>query len=134
VPSSVTLNVDVQVQSGPRISYSLVESVEGQDLTEWVIPKGNTPAGTEVNVQPANLNKIQLVAITADSYAGIKYKTKEGTAAGDLGDEIILDAPHLFFGAGAVALLKKAPKSVVFFNTSAADIRVTILVIRKATI
>jgi hypothetical protein len=127
VASTVTVSVDVQVQSGPKASYALVESVETYGLTEVVIPKNTT--GKEVPVVPSGPGQVRLLSITADRYKDLKYKAQDSTPA--LGPEITLDGPQLFFG-GTVALLGKTPNSLVFTNASTTDdANVRILVGRK---
>jgi hypothetical protein len=130
VASTITLSVNVEVQSGPKSSSSLVETVETYGLTEVVIPKGAVGPGKEVQVPivPAGPGQVRVLAITADRYQDLKYKAQDNVPA--LGPEVTLDAPQLFLGA-TVGLLGKTPNSLVFTNASTTDANVRILVGRK---
>lgn len=123
--STVTVNVDVQVLSGPKMSYSLVESVDGYDFFDVVIPKSTT--SKEVPVASVGAGQVRVLFISSDRYQDVKYKPKD--SGGILGREITLSAAHLFLGDSA---LDKAPSSLVFSNASAAaDAKIQILVGRK---
>lgn len=123
--STVTVNVDVQVLSGPKISYSLVESVDGYDFIDIVIPKST--ASKEIPVASIGAGQVRVLFISADRYQDLKYKPKDNT--GTLGREITLSAAHLFLGDSA---LDKAPSALVFANASiTTDAKVQILVGRK---
>lgn len=124
--STVTVSVDVQVQSGPKVSYSLVEQVDAYGLTEVVIPKNTT--SKEIPIIPAAPGDIRLLLITADVYGTISYVPKDGTAAG--AKVIALNAPQLLIG-GSIGMLEKVPHVLVFTTTPAQDVKVQILVGRK---
>ena len=127
--STITLSVNVEVQSGPKSSYSLVETVEAYALTEVVIPKSTAAPGKEVPIVPGGPGQVRVLAITSDRYTGIKFKAQDNVPA--VGPEITLDAPQLFLGS-TVALLGKTPNSLLFTNASATDdANVRILVGRK---
>ncbi|HET9228765.1 MAG TPA: hypothetical protein VFR31_18950 [Thermoanaerobaculia bacterium] len=125
--TTITLNADVQVQSGPKASYALVDSVEAYGLTEVVIPKNGTDV--EIPVVPAGPGQLRVLSITSDRYQDLKYKAKDSTGA--KGTEVTLDSPQLFY-AGTIALLGKTPHSLLFTNSSTTiDANVRILVGRK---
>ena len=132
MPSTIAVSVVVQVQNGPKTSYSLVESVEAYDVVSVVIPKmaSSLPQEVEVLVQPAGSGEVRLLLITADRYRDLTYTPKDGTGTGSA--DTVLDAPQLLIG-GALTLLEKAPQILVFTNSSTTnDATVHILVGRNA--
>jgi hypothetical protein len=126
--STVTLSVDVQVQSGPKASYALAETVETYGFTEVVIPKNTAAPGKEVPLIPAGPGQIRVLSITSSLYKDLKYKAQD--TAPSLGPEIALDAPQLFLGS-TIGLLGKTPNSLVFTNSGTEDANVRILFGRK---
>jgi len=132
VASTITLDVDVQVQGGPKASYSLVETVEAYDVVDAVIPKlaSSLPQEVEVLVQPAGTGDVRVLLITADHYGDLTYAPKDNTGTG--ANDIVLDAPQLLVG-GALGLLEKVPQILVFINMSTTqDAAVRIIVGRSA--
>ena len=72
-----------------------------------------------------------ILLISADHYADtLTYKVKDETGTGT--HPVKLDTQQLLVGAGAMSLLEKAPKQLVFNNGGAADATVQILVGRSA--
>lgn len=124
--STVTVSVDVQVQSGPKISYSLVEEVEAYGLTEVVIPK--KAKDREIPILPATPGEIRFLVITSELYGALSCVPKEGDTTGK--KVIWLTAPQFLIGGG-IGMFENVPHALVFTNSQDQDIKIQILVGRK---
>jgi len=126
---TISLIVNVQIPGGPKVSSTQTLDVAGYDSNEYVIPHGG--ADHTVDVQPSDASHVKLLLISADHYADtLTYKVKDETGTGT--HPVKLDTQQLLVGAGAMSLLEKAPKQLVFNNGGAADATVQILVGRSA--
>jgi len=112
MPDKISWSLNVQIPGGPKVASSQNIDVDAYDKIVKVIP--NDSADHEVDVQPGNAAHVKFLSISSDLYEHLTYKPKDGTAGTTA---VALDAPQLFLGSGAVALLEKAPKQLVFKNT-----------------
>lgn len=125
----ISWSLNIQIPGGPKLASSQNIDVDAYDKIVAVIPHDS--ADHEVDVQPGGADHIRFLLISSDLYENLTYTPKDGVAGAT---EIDLDAPQVFLGAGAVALLEKAPKQIVFKNSDPAnDATVQILVGRKAS-
>jgi hypothetical protein len=130
MPEKITWSLNVQIQGGPKLASSQALEVDAYDVIEVVVT-GHTEQ--EVNVQPGVADHVSFLSIGSDRYhkSQLTYKPKDGTGPGTA--SVNLDAQQLFLGAGAVALLEKAPQQLVFKNDMGEDATIQILVGRKVT-
>jgi hypothetical protein len=121
----ISWSFSAQVTGGPYVSASADLMVDAYDKINATIPKGGTE--TTVEVQPGNAG-IKLLVITASNYDDLTYKVDTSTIP------VTLDAVHLLFGEGTIALFDKYPTTLKFKNASTTDdVTVSILVGRDAT-
>lgn len=126
----VSCELKVQVAGGPQISASQTLMVEAYDSIQVTVKAGTT--GKEVDVQPGIAKgQVKLLLIRSNQYDPAKLLYKLGTAPG--AKEVILDAPQLLIGSGAIGLLDPAPQKLFFSNTLNEDVSIHILVGRDAT-
>ena len=126
----INWTLDVQVEGGPKISDSRTMVLEAYDKIEVVINDGST--GVEVEVQPSEAAKVQLLLIRSSQY-GSKLSYSLNAPEGDEAKRIKLDALQLLVGEGGMGLLGDAPKKLYFYNSLGAgkDASITILVGRN---
>lgn len=118
-----TMKVEVAGAGTSSATYSL--TAEAYDQIEVTATAGSS---VEVQVQPGGSGQVQLLFLTADAYSSdLKYSVDGGAT------DVVLDAPQLLLGTGAVSLLDAAPKKITFANGTASDVDVRILVGRAAT-
>lgn len=123
-----TVKVEVSGAGTSSATHSI--EVEAFDKIEVTVPgaTGGTPGEIDVEVQPGGTGQVQLLFITADSYSeDLTYSVTGGTS------DVVLDAPQLMAGAGAVALLGTAQNTFTFSNADSSAVGVQILVGRDAT-
>lgn len=129
--AQIKLILEAQVEGGPKMSALQSIPVEAYDKIEVNIPGGDnsTPGSATVEVQPGSTGQVKFLLITSTLY------DKDLTYAVDGGNDIILDAPQLFLGNGAVGLLGSTQQSFVFSNEAGVDksASIKILVGRDAT-
>jgi hypothetical protein len=119
----VTCVLNVQIVGGERLSATKVMEVEAYDRLKVSVDPGTAT----LTVQPSAAQKILFVFITASAYpAGLKYSVSGGPA------DVLLDAPQLLSGSGAVAFLGSNPQEFTFTNPAGDPIVVEILVGRSA--
>lgn len=105
MPVQIRWKLNVDVADGPSIALGEALSVEAFDKIEAKV----LAAGVTVDLQPGD--HVRFLLITSNVYSDkITYEV-EGGAKG-----VKLDAPQLFVGAGAVGLLDKPPKKLIFKN------------------
>lgn len=123
-----TMKVEV-AGAGTTTAHQTIEA-EAYDKIEVTVPEGvvGTPATVNVQVQPGDAGQVQLLLITAATYADTRSLLSYSV---DGGSGITLDAPQLFVGAGAVGLLGAV--QAIEFSNEAAAVEVQILVGRDAT-
>ncbi len=127
MPEQLQYSFSAQVSGGPSMAEAKTLDVESYDKTKVTVPDGSTDL--EVNIQPDGAGLTQFLAVKASAYdANLSYKVNSAA-----GTAIVLDAPHLFTGAGAVALLDPAPTKLFFSNSTGADVTIDVLVGRDAT-
>ncbi|MGH9508403.1 MAG: hypothetical protein ACRD2M_00570 [Terriglobales bacterium] len=118
----------VQVSGGPILPVVNTFTVDAYDLVEVAIEAA--AKDIEVQIQPGGSGQVQLLVITADRYdKKLTYKVNSKTST----DIVMLDAPQIFLGTGAVELLSAAPTKLFFSNDLAEDASIKILVGRDAT-
>ena len=132
MPGKIDWNLNVIVAGGPKTSVSRSVEVDAYDKIEVTVPKKGDPGADakKVSVQPSGAGKVKFLLITSTLYdEKLTYKV-------DGGNEIKLDAPQLFTGAGLVGLLNNTQKEFVFKNDvdppKAAPAAIQILVGRSA--
>jgi hypothetical protein len=93
---------------------------------------GPTSTTTTVAVQPSATDKIEVLVIYASKYDDkVTFTVSDET--GDGVTDVTLDGPQIFIGQGAVGLLQKAPKTIVFTNALSEDVTVTIFIGRMVS-
>jgi hypothetical protein len=126
---TITLSQIVQIGSGIQLTTSSAIAVDAYDVVEVEI--ADAAADVEVQVQPAAApGLLKVLAITASAYdPDLTYKVNAAAAPAHA-----LDAPQVFAGDGAVALLDANPPTALFLsNATGAAIKVKILAGRDAT-
>ena len=120
-------SLSVAISGGPAFSISDALAVDAYDVVEVPIDAGATDQ--EVELQPGGANKVEFLLVTAGSFApSLTYATAAG------GTAITLDAPHVWIGQGALALLTSVPNSLFFTNSSGDPVTAKILVGRNALV
>ncbi len=125
----ITCSHIVQIGAGVQLTTSEAIPVDAYDVVEVEI--ADAAADVEVQVQPADApGLLKVLAITSSAYdANLTYKVNGAAAA-----EHPLDAPQVFTGDGAIALLDANPPTALFFsNTTGAPAKVKIIAGRDAT-
>lgn len=124
---NLAYSISVQIPAGPGLAASGKVEVEGYDKVQIVIADGDSDRA--VNIGPGGAGLARFLSVTASEYdAALTYKVNDAAATA-----IPLDGPHLFVGAGAVALLDDEPTQLLFGNSTGDDVTVQILVGRDAT-
>ena len=130
--TKISFKVDLAVEKGPSSSLTQDLDVDAYDLLKVKVPAGDTttPGTITVDVQPGQTKQIKLLSLTSSMYdEKLTYKIDAA------GNDIPLDAPQLFVGAGSLGLIGATAKQFVFTNRAGlakpADLQ--ILVGRKAT-
>ncbi|MBN1514837.1 MAG: hypothetical protein JXB13_22690 [Phycisphaerae bacterium] len=125
--------LNVSIEGGPH--YTLAEptpEVFAYDVIRCEVPAvaGGQNGKQTVAIQPDKLAKsVLFLTISADTYDdGLIY-----TVDDDSSPERRLDAPHVFLGAGAVALLADPPPQKLAFQSKLSNpVKVQIVIGRKA--
>lgn len=119
----VTINVEGDITANVRHE---VVGIDARDSIQSEIDKSTSK---DVEVQPAAAKeKVKFLLITSDTYSEkLKYKIEGGS------NDVILDAPQLLMGSGAVGLLEKSPVKIHLTNDMTAKTTVTIYVGRAAS-
>lgn len=123
---TITWTHVVQVGAGVQVSTSQAVSIDAYDVVEVEVGS----QGREVQVQPGPPGLLKFLCITSSAYgADLKYAVNDAAAT-----QRVLDAPQVFAGAGAIALLDADPPQTLFFsNAIGADVVVRILAGRDVT-
>ena len=130
MPETIKWTLNVNVLEGPRISESNTVSVDAYDKIEVVVSAG--VSGEDIQVQPGDAGQVQFLLISSDQYSDdLSYSVN--TAEADPGNRTKLDSLQLLVGDGAVGLLGQPPNTLFFYNQTASDASIHILVGRKAT-
>lgn len=120
--------LQARISGGPQMRVVQQVEIEAYDKLTFEIPKkeGSTAGEATVLIQPGTSQQVRFLLITASAYVqDLTYNS---------GDQaIVLDAPQLFSGAGAVGLLEQAPNTLKFSNSSDKPVTIEILVGRAAT-
>ncbi len=112
MPVQINWSLNVDVADGPQIGIAQIASVDAYDLIDVALPPNSGSSTTGVDVQPGPAAQVRFLLITSSLYgAKLTYKV-DGTSAA-----VALDSPQLLAGSGAVALLQKDPKKLLFSNT-----------------
>jgi hypothetical protein len=130
--------LNIQVDGGPKISIPNSVDVEAYDVIEAVIPKqptAGTPGTVKISVQPSPVTniKILLIGLMDPAQYDPKISYSVEAAEPDETKRIKLDAAQFLVGNGAVGLYGKNLDAFHFYNNTAKDATVQILVGRKAT-
>jgi hypothetical protein len=131
MPVTIRWSWEVQPGEVARLGGAGVVNAEAFDCLQLDIAGGTvaTPATKEVEVQPGGTDRVLFLLVASTLYdPHLSY-------AVDGGADIVLDAPQLFLGPGAVALLGATQNKFKFKNEAGADraAAVTIVVGRKAS-
>ena len=124
----INVTVSVQVVGGRNLSENQSIDVDAVDSIDVELDKKGGPGATKsVEVHPSETSeKIKLFMVTAKQYDGkVSYKLSN--------TKVILDAPHVLMGAGAVSLLGKNSQKIELANDGTEKASITILVGRAAT-
>lgn len=126
---TITCSHIVQIGAGIQLTASTAIPVDAYDVVEVEI--ADAASDIEVQVQPAGTpGLLKVLAITASAYdAALTYKVNDATATA-----VPLDAPQVYTGDGAIALLDANPPTALFVsNATGAAVTVKILAGRDAT-
>lgn len=133
----IKVTTSVQIEGGPQQSFNRAIAIEAYDRIEAIVPAATPapdladppiPGAATVQVQPGVAAQVQFLLMTASQYSDqLTYSLTGGVT------DVDLDAPQIFLGPGAVELLKVAPQSLNFSNSSSDPVTVVILVGRDAT-
>jgi len=128
---SIRQTITVELDSGLRRCVSSALSVDAYDVIDVTIADGAKEK--EVQVQPGGAAQIQYMLITSDPCgAGLTYKVNSDAAEQTFHQ---LDAPQVFMGTGAFAMLDAAAPTKLFFSNSLGkSAALSILVGRKAAV
>lgn len=121
----LTYIADLKIENGPQLMKTAVMNVEAYDIVTAKIEKNSGP--TSLNVQPSGSGKVVALFITSDNYTSMSYTVDLAA------DQIQLDGPQLFLGAGQVALLGGGTcNTLIVTNGGSEDANLRILVGRAA--
>lgn len=126
---TITCSHIVQIGGGVQLTASTAIPVDAYDVVEVEI--ADAASDIEVQVQPAAAaGLLKVLAITASAYApDLTYKVNDATATA-----VALDAPQVYTGEGAIALLDANPPTALFLsNATGAAVTVKIVAGRDAT-
>ncbi len=127
MPETIRYSLSFQVIGGTSVLVAGDLTADAVEKIQVVVPAAATDL--TVNLQPGGAKLGRFLAIKASAYSqDLTYKVNEDTAA-----PICLDAPHVFIGEGAVAILGDEPTLLLFSNAAAADVTIDILLGRDAT-
>ena len=115
------------VSGGPSVAESGTFSADAYEhLHEVVIPKNSVP--TTLEVQPSLLVDIKALAIKCNNYDGdVSFTVDEGVTP------VVVDAPIVLIGSGALGLLGATINDLIFTNANTeTDAKVTVLAVRDA--
>jgi len=125
-----TVNLNVQIPSGPNFAVSSTLTADAYSRAAVTIPKGLVAgaAGTTLELQPGAGTAL-LLAITSSDYSGnVKYNFG--------GNAWALNGPQLVWGSGLIGALALG-QTVVFDTSNAAitsPVNIDVLVLRKAVV
>lgn len=132
MPKTIKYSLNIQVVGGSSIPVAGEISPDACEMIQFALEANKKDL--EVNLQPDGDKLGEFLLIKASSYTDdtdshcLTYKVNDAS-----GTAISLDAPHVFFGKGAVALLDDSPTKLFFSSTLTADITIDILIGRDAT-
>ncbi len=115
---------DATVSDDSSVSFARVLQVDAIDRIVKSLDAGES---VTAQVQPSAAADVRLLVITATAYgADLTYRVGAST------QDIALDAPHIFAGAGMIGRLPSAPNEFAFTNGLTDAVTVTVLVGRTA--
>ena len=124
MPVRIRWSFEAVVPDGPTVSLARTVRVDAVDRIVKAVDAGETVAA---EVQPSAADDVRLLVITADAYgADLTYRV--GTSTQD----IALDAPQIFAGAGMIGRLPSDPRRLTFTNGLGDPVTLTVLVGRIA--
>jgi hypothetical protein len=127
MPETIKYSLSFQVVGGTSVPVAGQLTADAVEKIQVAVPAGATDL--TVNLQPGGADLGQFLLIKASAYSeDLTYKVNDAAATA-----IVLDAPHVFIGAGAVAILDDEPTTLLFSNATAADVTIDILLGRDAT-
>jgi hypothetical protein len=119
-----------QIDGGPQFSASKPSiNVSAYDYVKQTLPAAPIGGSTNTDVHLQPNTAAMVVVILSDQYSGDVAYQVDGA-----GPERVLDAPHLFLGAGAVGYLSAGgnPQKLTFNNKVTATVNVQVFVGRSA--
>jgi hypothetical protein len=125
--SVVNYSFNLQVETGPSVIISGNYDVEAYDRISVNIKATEEEV---VRVQPNDLKELDFIIIESSQYdpAGLTYEIIGDPA----NKKIPLDRAQFLVGKSLVELLPAVPQEIKFKNDLSSDVRVTILVGRRA--
>lgn len=110
---------EITVPGGPTLSFSRAISVDGTDLMTAHLEPGESAA---VDVQPSAAEQVRVLMVTSTAYGeDLTYRVGSST------QDVALDSPQVFAGAGMIGRLPTDPQTLTFTNGLAEAATVTIL-------
>jgi len=126
----INWTLNVEVSEGPKVFQA--ETIEAEAYGKVAVDIEST-LHKDIEVQPSDIGQVDFFLITSSAYgSSLKYQLYDSSGT-LVGPEIILDAPHLLVGNGAVKLLTYDPVKLKVTNGLTEDVTVEILVARDAT-
>lgn len=119
----ISWNFVVQALNGPSISGAGSLTPEAYETIDVTVP-GITPPLTKKVTLPGAMSLL-IIKPPAPTTPGMNI-TYKGTPAIP-GEPVVLDGPHVFIGAGAIAFLGAAT-DLTFTNATGADTEIQILI------
>lgn len=129
-------SLDLEITDGPKFKQRGRFPVEGYDKIDVVVPAHSS---WQVNVQPAELDAIQLLFILRTDQPLPPAEGEEPAdrtlyyTIGDNPNQIELTDHHAVFGSGAAKLLCDTPNEICFDNEGDQDAEITILICRRTS-
>jgi hypothetical protein len=111
MPVQINWSVNVQVADGPQLGIAQTDSISGYDMVDVAIPPSSGSNTTSVDLQPGSASQVRFLLITSSDYGAKLTYTVEGASGA-----VPLDTPQLLAGSGAIGLLQKDPKKLLFSN------------------
>jgi len=131
---STTMKTTIKVEIEGTGTQAAIHSIDVQafDKIEINVPpeSGGTPGSAVVDVQPGGVGRVKLLLITASQYSTTSKKLSYSVTGGT--SDILLDAPQLLVGDGALNLLGSTQNVFTFSNEFSTAIDVLILTGRNA--
>ena len=105
MPTNITWKLNLEVQSGPKVSEARTVQVDAFDRIQVTVPDDAvTPGPLEIEIQPGGPGQIKVLLIRSNVYGDdLKYQVHDNTT-----DERVLNDALFLAGGGSLDLLEDA--------------------------